>query len=381
MAAADSSQFLVELAYDRTEESPMSVVGLRKGDYTIEIIGVNHSEPLPIDNMFTRLIPHIRASGCLVLVDHPVEMRNISGLPQAVKNDMRRFGGIGSVLLDLKEASYKKIECIDDRVIEGLINSKGEDIRRRKIKNLTSPSPENILDSFEILADLEGMVEHILSKTIPLFDEHEYDDLMLLHAESIRCQTVVLNTFKKLYDDGKLNFADNTIISGVSNWIIYVDTQRRLLENIINIGSLMVYVNVLDNIEASQEDKKEENREKKIVLVVGNVLLERLVNYYSDYTATFYSKTFDVELADMMPKNELRMDLRVLEILKTIDVDDATPAVSRTSISSRPTPKTSDAKRADERAGKILKQVRKMLQPKKGTKKKQKKHRRKSRKH
>ena len=163
MAAADSSQFLVELAYDRTEESPMSVVGLRKGDYTIEIIGVNHSEPLPIDNMFTRLIPHIRASGCLVLVDHPVEMRNISGLPQAVKNDMRRFGGIGSVLLDLKEASYKKIECIDDRVIEGLINSKGEDIRRRKIKNLTSPSPENILDSFEILADLEGMVEHIES--------------------------------------------------------------------------------------------------------------------------------------------------------------------------------------------------------------------------
>ena len=381
MAAADSSQFLVELAYDRTEESPMSVVGLRKGDYTIEIIGVNHSEPLPIDNMFTRLIPHIRASGCLVLVDHPVEMRNISGLPQAVKNDMRRFGGIGSVLLDLKEASYKKIECIDDRVIEGLINSKGEDIRRRKIKNLTSPSPENILDSFEILEDLEGMVEHILSKTIPLFDEHEYDDLMLLHAESIRCQTVVLNTFKKLYDDGKLNFADNTIISGVSNWIIYVDTQRRLLENIINIGSLMVYVNVLDNIEASQDDKKEENREKKIVLVVGNVLLERLVNYYSDYTATFYIKTFDIDLADMMPKNELRMDLQVLEILKTIDVDDATPAVSRTSISSRPTPKTSDAKRADERAGKILKQVRKMLQPKKGTKKKPKKRRRKSRKH
>jgi len=381
MAAADSSQFLVELAYDRTEESPMSVVGLRKGDYTIEIIGVNHSEPLPIDNMFTRLIPHIRASGCLVLVDHPVEMRNISGLPQAVKNDMRRFGGIGSVLLDLKEASYKKIECIDDRVIEGLLNSKGEDIRRRKIKNLTSPSPENILDSFEILEDLEGMVEHILSKTIPLFDEHEYDDLMLLHAESIRCQTVVLNTFKKLYDDGKLNFADNTIISGVSNWIIYVDTQRRLLENIINIGSLMVYVNVLDNIEASQDDKKEENREKKIVLVVGNVLLERLVNYYSDYTATFYIKTFDIDLADMMPKNELRMDLQVLEILKTIDVDDATPAVSRTSISSRPTPKTSDAKRADERAGKILKQVRKMLQPKKGTKKKPKKRRRKSRKH
>ena len=376
MAAADSSQFLVELAYDRTEKSPMSVVGLRNKEHTIEIIGVNHAEPLSRDNMFTRLIPHIRASGCLVLVDHPLELSNISGLTPAVKNHMRNFGGIGSVFLDLKEASYKKIECIDNRVIEGLLNSKEEDVRRRKIKNLTSPSSENILDSFEILEDLAGIVEHLLSKTIPLFDGSEYDDLMQLYADSIQFQTIVLDTFKRLYDVRKLDFASSTIISGVSNWIIFVDTQRRLLENIINIGSLNVYVNVIDNIEASQDE------DKKIVLVVDNVLLERLVNYYNrDYKVTFYRKTFDPNLADMMPKNDLKMDLRVLEILKAIEGDDATHSVSQAAISSPRTPKTSDAKRAEENAGKILKQVRKMLQPKKGTKKKPKKRRRKSRKH
>ena len=376
MSAADSSQFLVALAYDRTEKSPMSVVGLRNKEHTIEIIGVNHSEPLSRDNMFTRLIPHIRASGCLVLVDHPLELRNISGLTPAVKNQMRNFGGIGSVFLDLKESSYKKIECIDNRVIEGLLNSKEEDVRRRKIKDLTSPSSENILDSFEILEDLAGMVEHILSKTIPLFDGSEYDKLMQLYADSIQFQTIVLNTFKRLYEDRKLDFASSTIISGVSNWIIFVNTQRRLLENIINIGSLNVYVNVIDSIESSQDE------DKKIVLVVDNVLLERLVNYYNrDYKATFYRKTLDPKLADMMPKNDLKMDLRVLEILKALEGDDATRSVSRASISSPPTPKTSDAKRAEENAGKILKQVRKMLQSKKGTKKKPKKRRRKTSKH
>lgn len=175
----------------------MSVVGLRKGDYTIEIIGEDHSARLPATSIFTRIIRPIIESNCLVLLEHSTMLCNIRGIQPHMERYMKTFGGLDSVFLDLmkQKRKYKNMECVDILMREGMLTSIDEKRLRTRLSSVRTPSPENILESFEILAVLLDTTQHVTGKIIPMFVASVYEkEVVSPYTEAIEIQQDMLYT-------------------------------------------------------------------------------------------------------------------------------------------------------------------------------------------
>ena len=251
--------------------------------------------------MFTTIIPHIIDSNCLVLLEHSTKLCNIDGIRDDKKNYMRTFGGSESVFLDLMEIKYENMLCVDNRMEVGMLTSIDEIDLQNRLDSLSSPSPKHIVASFEIMSILTTKREHIVNNITDKFKDSVYQKLMeKIYFPTITIQSFILLKFKSLYDKNKLNFNDKTIISDETNWNIYIEINKMLLENIIKIGSLLVDVNIINIIENSKD------KHEKILVFVGNNHLERLVNHYEkNYNLKISVNNFNTKLTEnmIMPSN------------------------------------------------------------------------------
>ena len=220
---------------------------LKHNTKTVELFGEIHNKKLPKTNSYTKMIPLIKDTNALVLVEHSNIFCNLTHLDEATINFMLGTGGSETIFYNLKKDGFKKINCIDNRIVHGLMTVYQKKIYEKILNNML------IEKKVIINEDILNMIKSILSvfdnikstKMSKYFSKSIYNNVYTRFIEVFEIQIKFMFLFFKKNRENPKVF-EEFILERTNNGILFINNILNILDNFEKLGSVIVDINILN---------------------------------------------------------------------------------------------------------------------------------------
>jgi len=202
------------------------------------------------------MIRHIVRNKPLILVEHSTEACNIDIMNEDIKKFMLSYGGSETIFYHLKKIKYDKIRCIDNRLELNLLSASEETTFFEKLL-----SQKDFYINEHILAVILIIKKQIdlISNFNEYFQKTVYYEIYNIYKIVLNRQIKIVLLFIKNLENNENIFKEKII--NENNWVVFILTILNILKNLKIFGSIVVDINILNNITKS--------RSRNIILYTG----------------------------------------------------------------------------------------------------------------